>query len=88
MTRKITPAICDFCAKDILTEMQYRLDINQRGSIRGQFIKCSNSADMCHDCFIQVCSNGFKPKWVKLVKQVDGSWIETGEPEFETQSKL
>jgi hypothetical protein len=87
MTRKIQPAVCDFCAKDITTEMQYRLDINQKGSTKGQFVKCSNSADMCHDCFIQICSNGFKPKWIKLVKNdATGKWDEYTEvPEYETQ---
>ena len=89
MTRKIQPAVCDFCAKDITTEMQYRLDINQKGSTKGQFVKCSNSADMCHDCFIQICSNGFKPKWVRLVKNdVTGKWTETGVEEYETQSLI
>lgn len=86
MTRQQLPAVCDFCAKNVTSEMQYRLDINQKGSGKGQFVKCSNSADMCHDCFIEVCSNGFKPKWIKLVKnESTGKWDEV---ELETQSKL
>ena len=94
MTTQRLPSICDFCAQEIVSEMKYRLDINQKSkvSMKGQFVKCSNSADMCHPCFIKVCTNGFKPKWVKLVKdEATGKWIEheietqTRVPEYETQ---
>jgi hypothetical protein len=94
MTTQRLPSICDFCAQEIVSEMRYRLDINQKSkvSIKGQFVKCSNSADMCHTCFMEVCTNGFKPKWVKLVKdEATGKWIEreieyqSRVPEYETQ---
>ena len=94
MTTQRLPSICDFCAQEIVSKMRYRLDINQKSkvSIKGQFVKCSNSADMCHPCFMKVCTNGFKPKWVKLVKdEATGKWIEreieyqSRVPEYETQ---
>ena len=74
MTSKQTPRVCDFCATDIMSEMKYTLQLSQRGGIKGKFVKCDNNADMCHDCFLKICKNGFKPKWVTLVKGQDGKW--------------
>ena len=75
MTRKLVPAVCDLCAKDVVTEMKYTMQISQKGGGRGKFVKCDNSADMCHDCFLEICKNGFKPKWVTLIKNPQtGKW--------------
>jgi hypothetical protein len=75
MTRKIVNPVCDLCGLDVLSEQRYRMDINQTGNGKGKFVKCSNSADMCHTCFLNICKNGFKPQWVTLVKNdVTGKW--------------
>jgi hypothetical protein len=75
MTRKYVPAVCDLCATDIESEMKYGFDVTQKNGVRGTFVKCSNSADMCHPCFIKICKNGFKPIWIKGVKNPNtGIW--------------
>jgi len=74
MTRKVVNPICDLCAKEVTSEQRYRMDINQTGHGKGKFVKCSNSADMCHDCFLNICRNGFKPNWVQLIKNDQGKW--------------
>ena len=84
MTRPIINPTCDFCAKEVTSEQKYRVDINSSGHGKGKFVKCSNSADMCHECFLKICTNGFKPKWITLVKnEQTGKW-----EEIETQQKL
>jgi hypothetical protein len=86
MTRKIIAPVCDFCAKDIVSEMKYGVDIVQRNGVKGTFVKCDNSADMCQDCFLQVCRNGFKPKWIKGIKNPQtGIWDWN---DLEVQSKF
>ena len=90
MTRKYIPAVCDLCAQDITSEMKYGFDIAQKNGIKGTFVKCSNSADMCHSCFIKICTNGFKPNWIKGVKDdATGKWkwgdLDYNEPEYETK---
>ncbi len=88
MTRKVVNPICDLCAQEVTSEQRYRMDINQTGNGKGKFVKCSNSADMCHPCYLKICTNGFKPNWITLVKnEVEGSknygkWEEV--EEFET----
>ena len=78
MTRKTTPVICDFCAKEITSIMRYTCQFNQvdtEKSTKGQFVTCENKADMCHACFVEVCENGFKQNWVKKVKDENtGKW--------------
>jgi len=75
MTRQIINPTCDFCAKEVTSEQRYRIDINQSGNGKGKFVKCDNSADMCHSCFMSTCQNGFKPQWVTLLKNDQtGKW--------------
>jgi len=75
MTRKIVNPICDLCAQEVTSEQRYRFDIMQTGNGKGRFVKCDNSADMCHPCFLKVCSNGFKPKWIIGIKNDStGQW--------------
>ena len=77
MTRVIQNPTCDFCAKEVTSEMRYRIDISQSGTGKGKFVKCSNKADMCHDCILSIGRNGFKPLWVVLVKnEQSGKWEE------------
>ena len=71
MTSQKMPRICDFCAKPIVNGKEYKTQISERNSEvtkKGQFVKVKNEADMCHNCFMNICKNGFKPKWVLLEK--------------------
>ena len=85
MTRQLLPSICDFCAKEIASEMAYNLQISQKGKkgeSRGKFVKAQNTADMCHPCFLKVCVNGYKPNWIVLEKNSEtGKWEDKGSPE-------
>ncbi len=75
VTRKVVNPTCDLCSLEVTTEQRYRMDINQTGTGKGKFVKCSNSADMCHTCFLKICTNGFKPIWITLVKdEATGKW--------------
>ena len=80
MTTKIVPRICDFCGHDISSEMKYKLQISQRGDKKKKgeslsFVKANNDADMCHECFLKIGRNGYKPDWVTLEKNTDGKWV-------------
>ena len=90
MTRQRQPIICDFCGKEIESQMRYSLQFNQtnteKPSAKGSFITSSSKADMCHPCFLEVCKNGYKPKWVRKVKDENtGKW---SDQDLDEQSKL
>jgi len=90
MTRQKQPIICDSCAKEISSQMRYSLQFNQtnaeKPSSKGSFITSSSKADMCHPCFLQICTNGYKPKWVRKVKDENtGKW---SDEELEEQTNL
>ena len=100
MTSKIVPRTCDLCGKDVTSEKKYRAQINERTS-KGDYseatiVKCKNDADMCHGCFLEICKNGYEPKWVKIVKNDEGrspSWLPIEERDEQrraamTQEKL
>ena len=75
MTRELTPRKCDFCGKKITEGMCYRHQISQRGGILGKFTKASLDADQCHECFLEMCKSGYKPKWQTLQKdKATGKW--------------
>ena len=83
MTSKTVPRTCDFCAKDITSEKKYRAQISER-TAKGDYpeatiVKCKNDADMCHGCFLEICKNGYEPKWIHIVKNDEGyepSWLD------------
>jgi len=88
LTRQTLPDICDFCGQDITKGMQYRLQYSQKSpkgeSKKGEFVKANNQADQCHKCFTEMCKNGYKPDWLKLVKnEQSGKW-----EAFDPQEKL
>ena len=90
MTRKRQPIICDFCGKEIESQMRYSLQFNrtntEKPSEKGSFITSSSKADQCHPCFLEICKNGYKPKWVRKVKDENtGKW---SDQELDEQSKL
>ncbi len=80
MTSKIVPRICDFCAKDITSEEKYTAQMQKR-HVKGDFDEptmdqCKLKADMCHPCFLEICKNGFEPKWQLIVApDHGGKWI-------------
>ena len=77
MTRQIMPSVCDGCAKEIKSGEHYSIQFSKKNQGKGNFVKCSNNADMCHTCFMKMCKNGFKPLWIKLQKDdVTGKWVE------------
>ncbi len=87
MTRQVINPVCDVCAKEVTSEQRYRFDINQAGGVKGKFVKCDNSADMCHECFLKICTNGFKPKWICGTKNDQTGkwdWVE-GDGKYETK---
>ncbi len=71
MTTRKTPRICDACGKDIVSEIQYKLQISQRSQKRGTFVKANNDADFCHPCFMELAKNGYKPDWITLTLDPD-----------------
>tara|TARA_R110002020_G_scaffold474831_2_gene707670 strand:- start:87 stop:362 length:276 start_codon:yes stop_codon:yes gene_type:complete len=90
MTRKRQPITCDFCAKEIESQMRYTAQFNQtnteKPSEKGSFITSSSKADMCHACLIEIAKNGYKPKWVKKVKDENtGKWSDQA---IEEQTEL
>ena len=68
MTKQKLPAICDFCAKEISSEMKYTAQLSQTGEkgVRGEFITTANKCDMCQNCFLEVCRNGYKQLKMKI----------------------
>ena len=54
-------------------------------------VKCKNDADMCHGCFLEICENGYKPLWVKIVKNDEGrepNWLPTEERDTQRRATL
>ena len=82
MTSKKVLKTCDFCAKDIKSEIEYSLKVSQRPTVykKGVLVKADKDADMCHECFMKICKNGYKPEWTTLVKDpVTEKWNEVDE---------
>ena len=90
MTRQKQPIICDIDGKEISSAMKYSLQVNQtnteKPSTKGSFVTSTTKLDICHACFLEICKNGYKPKWVKKVKDENtGKW---SDQELDEQSKL
>ena len=77
--RQILPDICNFCGKDISSEIQYSSEWFQGRSSFGQNrIRLKERIDCCHTSFMEVCKNGLKPTWIKEAKN----------PQYRPGSKL
>ena len=64
MTRKQSPAICDFCKNEIHPDDQsYTHEIEQKRPFNSNKRAKGRNADQCHPCFIKMCENGYKPDW-------------------------
>ena len=90
MTKVKTPVTCDFCAKQIQSQMRYTVQMNQvdeeKASEKGSFVTLKNKADMCHTCFLNICKNGFVPKWIRKIRDpITGQWNDN---ELEQQTTL
>ncbi len=83
MTRPIVKPNCDICSKQIEpNETQYILKVAPKSFVRGIWYK-ETRGDMCHKCHMDMCSRGFRPKYVKMIKNPvwtegskDEKWIE------------
>jgi len=82
MTKARTPQICDFCSKEIDSElMSYTVQFNQRQPYgkgqKGEFVSSKNKADMCKSCFTKVVEKSeFKIQWKHMKQQADKTWAE------------
>lgn len=98
--RQVIPDICDVCAKEIKSEMQYCFEVFQGRTTFGDEVIQGARMDCCQPCFIKIAKNGYKPNWTYKTKNpnyVAGSkeadkkyWIiETQEQrEMKNQQKL
>ena len=60
------PDVCDFCGKEIKSELQYASEWFQGKSTFGENrIRAKIKADCCHPCFVEICKTGYKPTWIK-----------------------
>ena len=65
MTRTRNPDRCDFCGKNIDSgDTQYCMEVyrGRTSFSRGDLTQGKNM-DMCHKCFLEVCKQGYEPKW-------------------------
>ena len=77
LTRKYAPVECDLCNKEIdKGDTKYSVQFSRATDPpkKGTFIKDNNSADLCHKCFSKFTEAGYKPEWVTMQKNPDGSW--------------
>ena len=64
MTRTPSPVKCDFCGLPIKPEeTSYSHEIEQKRDWKSQKRAKGKNADQCHECFIAMCENGYKPDW-------------------------
>ncbi len=69
MTKQKLPDTCDFCGKSIDSEMQYASEWFQgKTTFSDPRIRLKERLDCCHKCFLEVCTNGLKPTWIKEQK--------------------
>ena len=84
MTRQKLPDVCNFCGKDIDSEMQYVSEWFQgRSSFGEKRVRLKEKLDACHKCFLEICENGLKPTWIKEQKNpqyVKGSTVAEEKP--------
>ena len=82
------PDICDICAKDIDTEMQYTFEVYQGKSAwfnaQGIRIKAKQRIDCCHPCWLTICKNGYKPNFIK--EQKNPNYVKGSDKEDEKYS--
>ena len=79
MTRQKLPDKCDLCGKEIASEMQYVMEAYQGKNTFGDLrIRAKSKLDVCHPCWLEICKNGYKPNFIKELKN----------PQYKAGSKL
>ena len=74
MTKQKLPDICNFCGKEIKSQMQYISEWFQgRSSFSDPRTRLKEKLDCCHECFLNICKTGLEPSWVK--EQKNPQWI-------------
>ncbi len=61
------PDTCDICGKSIDSEKQYLFEVYDGTPWSKTQVKGANM-DCCHKCFMQICQQGYKPKWITTIK--------------------
>ena len=74
MTKQKLPPICDLCNKEITSESQYKMTFQPKSFVKGSWYK-GHDGDCCHKCFVEICSRGFKPTFIKMM--ADPAWNES-----------
>lgn len=75
MTKQKLPDICNFCGKEIDSQMQYVSEWFQgRSSFSDPRTRLKEKLDCCQKCFIEMCKIGkLEPTWIK--EQKNPQWI-------------
>ena len=68
MTKPKIPFTCDIHGGEIETEKRYIFEVyDERGSWAKVQTKAEN-IDVCHKCFLDICKQGYEPKWKSTIK--------------------
>lgn len=63
------PDKCDMCGKEITSETQYTSQWFQgKSTFSSPRIRAKKTMDTCHPCFLEICKIGYKPEWIKEIK--------------------
>lgn len=75
MTKQRLPDICNFCKKEIDSEMQYASEWFQgKTTFSDPRIRLKQKLDCCQKCFLDICKNSDeKMIWVKEMK--NPQWV-------------
>ena len=69
------PDICDLDGKPITSEKQYTFEVYEGRTAwfdsKGVRSKAKIKIDCCHACFMNICKNGYTPKFVKEQKNAN-----------------
>ena len=76
MTRQKKPDLCDLCGKEIASETQYMFRVSEKHPWGSALVTEGANMDVCHPCFLEICKQGYKPKWKYLQK--NPAWIKGG----------
>ncbi len=64
---KKDPDTCDICGLKIDSEKQYLFEVYDGNPWSKKQVKGANM-DCCHKCFLDICKQGYEPKWATTIK--------------------
>ena len=75
MTRQRNPTNCDLCSLEIEEhDKQYVFEAYEGTStFKSPRVRAQKIIDCCHKCFLKMCTNGFKPKFIEELK--NPNWV-------------